>query len=93
MFSHGHADEAFRRLRVFNVERYLSVKNTNPASTVFLENGLRRDFSGARLRQLVGQYNARLEAAGGRYGPQLDWARGSIGAVREFFRKLTDGAL
>ena len=53
VFSHGHADEAFRRLRVFNVERYLSVKNTNPASTVFLENG-----------PAAGVYRGAVEAVG-----------------------------
>ena len=92
VFSHGHADEEFRKLRVFNVERYLSVKNTNPASTVFLENGLRRDFSGVRLRRLVEQYNTRLEAAGSRFDLRLGWAQTSIAAVRTFFRELADAA-
>lgn len=85
VFSHGRADAEFRKRRVFNVERYLSVKNTNPASTVFLENGLRRDFSEARLRQLVEQYNARLGVVD---NPRLSWAAPSINAVRQFFREL-----
>ena len=89
VFSHGHADEVFRKLRVFNVERYLSVKNTNPASTVFLENGLRRDFSGARLRQLVEQYNARLDADAAATDPRLSWAQPAIESVGRFFRELS----
>jgi hypothetical protein len=93
VFSHGHADEAFRKLRVLNIERYLSIKNTNPASTVFLENGLRRDFSSARLRELVGQYNARLERAGSTADPRLSWAKESVEAVRVFFRELAESAL
>lgn len=92
VFSHGHADEVFRKLRVFNVERYLSVKNTNPASTVFLENGLRREFSETRLRQLVAQYNARYKQPGMVDDPRLTWAQSSMGAVREFFHELADAA-
>ena len=92
VFSHGHADEVFRKLRVFNVERYLSVKNTNPASTVFLENGLRRDFSEARLRRLVEQYNERLDVGIGALDPRLSWAQPAIKSVRQFFRELTDAA-
>ena len=92
VFSHGRADREFRELRVFNVERYLSVKNTNPASTVFLENGLRREFSEARLRQLIEQYNARLEAARAGDDPRLGWARPGIELVRKFFRELAAGA-
>ena len=92
VFSHGHADEEFRKLRVFNVERYLSVKNTNPASTVFLENGLRREFSEARLRQLVEQYNARLAVDAEAADPQLSWARPAVEAVGRFFRELSDTA-
>ena len=85
VFSHGHADAEFRRRRVFNIERYLSVKNTNPASTVFLENGLKREFSKARLRRLVEQYNARLGTVD---DPRLGWAKTSIETVRCFFRDL-----
>ena len=92
VFSHGHADETFRKLRVFNIERYLSVKNTNPASTVFLENGLRKDFSRARLRQLVEQYNTRLETCVDATDPRLSWSQPGIEAVRKFFRELSNAA-
>lgn len=93
VFSHGHADEMFRTLRIFNVERYLSVKNTNPASTVFLENGLQREFSSRRLRELIEQYNARFaRGEASLANPDLRWARPGIAAVRRFFVELAAGA-
>ena len=92
VFSHGHADEVFATLPVANVPRYLSIKNTNPASTVFLENGLLYDFSSRRLRELINQYNARFGVGQSLDDPRLRWARSSIAAVRRFFEALAASA-
>ena len=92
VFSHGHADREFQSLRVCQIPRYLSIKNTNPASTVFLENGLRRDFSGTRLRELINQYNARFDAGRAWEEPGLQWARKPMEAVRQFFGELAQTA-
>ena len=92
VFSHGHADEVFRTLKIFNVPQYLSVKNTNPASTVFLENGLRYEFTPRRLRELIDQYNARFQTGQSLASPHLRWARPSIEVVRRFFVELAAGA-
>lgn len=92
VYSHGHADQEFQKMKVWNIPRYLSVKNTNPASTVFLENGLRREFSSARLRELVDQYNARFDAGNALGEPALQWARVPMEAVRTFFGGLTAAA-
>ena len=92
VFSHGHADEVFRTLNIFNIPQYLSVKNTNPASTVFLENGLRQEFTSRRLRELIDQYNARFQTGEPFGPPDLRWAQGSIEAVRRFFVELAAGA-
>ncbi len=92
VFSHGHADRKFRAMKIWNIPRYLSIKNTNPASTVFLENGLRRDFSGTRLRELIAQYNARFDAGNPPGEPALQWARAPMEAVRSFFGELAAGA-
>ena len=87
VYRHGHADREFRALNVRRISRCLSVKNTNPASTVFLENGLRGEFSSRRLRELVAQYNARFDAGGILDEPTLQWARSSMAAVRDLFRE------
>lgn len=90
--SHGHADEEFRVLRVCSVPRYLSIKNTNPASTVFLENGLRPEFTPRRLRELVAQYVARFDAGRALEEPDLQWAREPMERTRRFFGELLGGA-
>jgi hypothetical protein len=92
VLEHGRADRTFRALRVTVIPRYLSVKNTSPASTVFLENGLRHDFSPARLRTLVRQYVARFDAGRPHLDARLRWADASITAVGQFFRELADTA-
>jgi hypothetical protein len=92
VFSHGHADNEFKGLNVYNVPRYLSIKNTNPASTVFLENGLRRDFSSTRLRELIYQYNVRFAAGNALHEPALQWARNPMKAVQRFFSELAANA-
>ena len=92
VLDHGRAGRTFRSLQIVTLSRYLSIKNTNPASTVFLENGLRRDFSRARLQRLVQQYSARLDGGRASLDPQLRWAEASITALGELFRELLNGA-
>jgi hypothetical protein len=92
VFGHGRAGQTFRSLQVTAIPRYLSVKNTSPASTVFLENGLRRDFSRPRLRQLVEQYSARLDEGSAALDLRLRWAEGSIAALGAFFHELVETA-
>ena len=92
VFSHGHADEVFATLPVASIPLYLSIKNTNPASTVFLENGLLHEFSSRRLRELIVQYNARFGVGRSLDDSRLRWARSSIVAVRNFFESLAASA-
>jgi len=88
VFSHGIASQTFQSLEIAQIRSYLSVKNTNPTSTVFLENGLRWERSRQRLIDLVRQYVERAARGVDTVSEDLRWAMPQMVQVVRLFAQL-----
>jgi len=89
-YQHFFANETFKGINVRKIDKYLTITNKHPCSTLFLEDSLKNNFSSHSLIMAVEGYNKKMSTL--KYNKmkrkKLGWANKQILQTKGFFSSL-----
>ena len=89
VLQHFDADAAFKKMKIVNIDSYLSVTNKHPASTIFLESNLGDQRTREKLIEVVGSYCEGVTKFELSTLPnEIRWAQSQIEELQGFARDL-----
>lgn len=89
VLQHFDADAAFKKMKIANIDSYLSVTNKHPGSTIFLESNLGEQRTREKLIEVVNQYCDSVSGFDSSSLPrEIGWAQAQIEELQGFARDL-----
>lgn len=89
VLQHFDADAAFKKMRIADIDSYLSVTNKHPASTIFLETKLGDERTKEKLVDVINQYCdivCKFDSAS--IPGEIGWVNDQIQELQNFSRDL-----
>ncbi len=89
VLQHFDANEAFKKMKIVEIDSYLSTTNKHPASTIFLESNLGDKRTQENLVNIVNQYCeavCRIDSANS--PPEISWTNEQVEDLKKFASDL-----